>query len=88
MGAPTHTTTEMGNGGFYGSACYPYAAYDRNVEILYVDGNVYNAPLQFINSNTGICGWQASSHYNLSTSCSPGTTNSGNWGTYFFFGGG
>jgi hypothetical protein len=36
----THTSTEMGNGGFSGTACYPFAAYQRNVEILAVDGSV------------------------------------------------
>ena len=79
-----HTTTEMGSG-WQGSAAYD-AAYHRNVPFMYIDENVYDAPLDFVNG-TGVCGYEAASYYSLSSTAATGAANSGQWGTYFYYGG-
>jgi hypothetical protein len=80
-----HTETVMGSGE-WASAGYTYgAAYSRNISYMtpYPGWSWFNASLDYMNGD-GICGWEATSYYSLSSAQPPGSSG---WGTYFYFGG-
>jgi hypothetical protein len=80
-----HTSTVMGSG-YYPGAGYGLAAYSRNIQWMspYPTWAWSNASLDYMNGGSGICGWEASWYYGLSTTTAPGASG---WGTYFYFGG-
>jgi hypothetical protein len=96
-----HTSTYMGSGyenpnaGVGVPQNYEWTAYHRHVSYIDTSSTYHDASLSYVNSNTGICGWQASSYYGLGRapawSAGPNQTQwaSGfqTWNQYFYFGG-
>ena len=86
-----HTNTLMGGG--YVSGGWEFQGYDRHVSYIDSSNAYHNASLGYVNSNTGICGYEASSYYDLETNeaAGPLQTQWGStfdtWNTYFYFGG-
>jgi hypothetical protein len=96
-----HTETEMGSGYENPSSItgvpqnYEWTAYHRHVSYIDSSNAYHDASLSYVNGNTGICGWQASSYYGLgkSPAWSAGPaqpqwgTGFSSWNQYFYFGG-
>jgi hypothetical protein len=88
---------QMGSG-FPAGNGFGYAAYHRDIYSINLgsgsgsicgiprcaNGYCYNAmPLA---GNTGVCGYQATNFYSLSTTTAPGGSSSNCWGPYFYYG--
>jgi hypothetical protein len=98
--APNNDDVQMGSGFSPLGNGFTSVAYHRDIYTLNagsgtgticgnplcVNGYCYSAmPLS---GNTGLCGYQASTFYGLSTTDAPGGSQSSCWASYFYYGGG
>jgi hypothetical protein len=94
-----HTETYMGSGYFNPDpdAGVPengdWSAYHRHVSYIDTSDTYHSASLSYINSSTGICGWEASDYYGLATNWDAGPPQTqwgssfSSWSPYFYYGG-
>ncbi|HEX4335824.1 MAG TPA: neprosin family prolyl endopeptidase [Polyangiaceae bacterium] len=100
VNAPNNDDVQMGSGVSSLGNGFTNVAYHRSIYTLNAgsgSGTICGTPLcgsgvcytaMPLSGNTGICGYQASSFYALSTTDAPGGTQSTCWASYFYYGGG
>lgn len=98
--APNNDDVQMGSGVSSNGNGFTNVAYHRDIYTLNAGsgtGTICGNPLcgngicysaMPLSGNTGLCGYQASTFYGLSTTDAPGGSQSTCWASYFYYGGG